>query len=114
LVSLEGDGEDTDLKSGLHLVGVVSSDVFVALGLNAGVGLAVVFTGTVTGGVLPVGSKGSVMGLVVLEGLVLPATTATVAGGVTGDELLLSEVVEGTLVDSPRGLESAVSGERPA
>jgi len=114
LVSLDGDGEDGALEGSLHLGGVVSGDVFVALGLNAGVGLAAVGAGAVTGGVLPVGGKGGVMGLVVLVGLVLPATTATVAGGVAGDELLLGEVVEGTVSNSPLGLESAVSGERPA
>lgn len=108
LVSLDGDGEDTVEKGSLHLGRVISGDVGVSSGSNGGVRFGGVFAGTIRSSVWVGGFRRCVVSFVPGKGLVLPTTIAAVTGSVTVNELLFGERVEGTVVDSPLGLEGTV------
>jgi len=116
-VGLNGDSEGLGVEGRLHLGDVVGGDEGVLGDVDSGGrGLLVVASSdlTATGGVGVDRLELGLVGLVVLESLVLPATVATVVGGGAGNELLLregEELASGNLVSA---LDGSGGGERPA
>jgi len=114
LVSFDGNRQGLDCQCSLHLGGVVGSDVSVASGKDGGVGLRRVSAGSIGGSVLPVCFFHSVARLVVIEGLVLPASITAVALCSAADELLLSETEKRSVLDLPGTFHGTSSRESPA
>ena len=117
LVSLNGDSEDTLLEGSLHLARVLGSNTNVsrsAGGVGIGWLVRVVLAGTITTSVSVVGLVVGVVALVVLEGVGLDTTVATVAGSVTINELLLRQAVEVAGLGGPVVLHASHGGEGPA
>ena len=117
LIGLNGDGQRLGGKGGLHLVDAVLGDESVVADIDRGGRPRVVKaggTGTITRGVGVGGLELGVVLLVVLESLVLPATTATVVSGGAGDELLLREAEEFTSGEEVGTLNCTGGGESPA
>ena len=99
LVGLDGDGERLVGKGGLHLRDVAFGDESIGGNVDGGgAGLIVGARGNLAGSrcVFVDGLELSLVVLPVGEGLVLPATVASVVGSGAGNELLLGEGLEGS------------------
>ena len=114
LVSLDGDGKRLKGQSSLHLVDVIGGDKGVAGNFDRGSLALVICAGGNAACARDIGVgrlKLGLVGLVVLECLVLPATVAGVVGSGAGDELLLGEAQKFTRFDLVSTLEGTSSRE---
>jgi len=91
LVSLDGDREWLTSKGGLHLGNVIFLDVGVGCDLGSSLALRIVLALAIQASVCVHRLKFGVVRLVVLEGLVLPATVASMVSGGAVHKLLLRE-----------------------
>ena len=117
LVGLDRDSKGLNGKGGLHLADVAGGDETIVGDVDGG-GAALVISasglGAIARDVWVDGLELSLGGFPVLEGLVLPATTATVVGGRAGNKLLLRERLELASLDEVLTLEGTGGRERPA
>ena len=114
LVGLDGDGERLSGKGGLHLVNVACGDESIVGNIDGGgAGLIVVARGNLAGSrcVWVDGLELSLIVLPVGEGLVLPATVASVVFSGAGNELLLREGLEVSGGDEVGSLEGTSGRE---
>ena len=117
LVGLNGDSKGLNSKGGLHLADVAGGDETIVGdvdGSSAAFVISASRLGAVARDVWVDGLELSLGGFPVLEGLVLPATTAAVVGGRAGNELLLREGLELASLDEVLTLEGTSGRERPA
>ena len=114
LVGLDGDGKGLGGEGGLHLADVRGSDEAVFAHVDGGSRCLVIgarWNGTSSRDIGVDGLQFGLGGLPVLEGLVLPATVATVVGSGAGNELLLGEGLKLASVDLVDTLEGTSGGE---
>ena len=114
LVGLDGDGKRLGGKGGLHLADIACGDETIVGNVDGGgTGLVVVATGNLAGSrcVWVDFLKLSLVVLPVGEGLVLPATVASVVFGGAGNELLLRERLEVSSGDEVGTFEGTSGGE---
>ena len=117
LVGLDRDSKGLNSKGGLHLADVAGGDETIVGdvdGSSAALVISASRLGAVARDVWVDGLELSLGGFPVLEGLVLPATTAAVVGGRAGNELLLREGLELASLDEVLTLEGTSGRERPA
>ena len=119
LVSLDEDRDWLLGNSGLHLVDVIGLHSLVVGNVGSRCLGSRVFARSILGSVWVVVLELSKVVLPVVEGILLPATTAAVVtvakiDGSAVDKLLLGEALEFTGLEEMRSLESSGGGESPA
>lgn len=117
LVGLDGDGDDSLVEGSLELRNAVAWHVGVSSDSDftlSGEGGVAVSSLSGSGGVWVVLLESLWVLFKVLEGLVLPSTSASVASGLAGDELLLREGEESTSLDLVGSLDASGGTESPA
>ena len=113
-VSLDGDGEWLSSKGGLHLHHTVFPDVGVISDNDISLAKLIVLAVAIQSSVWVYGLKLSVVFFVVLEGLGLPATVASVVMDGAVHKLLLREGKELSSGDLVSTLERTSGGKGPA